>query len=436
VSSLRSRWASLVERRFSTGGRIVILIGTLLGFESVLYSAVTPVLPHYAHELGVSKPAIGILTAAYPAGMVPGSLLGAWIATRTGVRRTVIVGLMLFTVSITAFGFATDIVTLDLLRFVQGAACGCVWAGGLAWVIAVAPRAQRGGILGSVLAAAIFGTLLGPVVGTLAIVIGTEVVFPAVGAVSLCLVAWTLRHPEPPPSETNNQTLWLVLVRDPRVWLILWVVVLEAATIGATSALLPLRLSTFGASGIAIGATFLVAALLSTLILPFVGRFVDRYGPGPPLRWGLLLTAALVALLPVPHSSLGLAALTVLALGGPLAANMTPITSVITELVERAGVALVLGTMMLNLGWAVGEMLGAPAAAKLAQATSDAIPLLALAALTVISLAAVARTRLTDIGPAVRADLSPAEPRDEHRPGSEHEGDASADRLRMADPIR
>ena len=63
-------------------GRIVLLISVLLGFEAVLYSAVTPILPHYANEFSASKPAIGLLAAAYPAGMIPGSLLGGWIATR------------------------------------------------------------------------------------------------------------------------------------------------------------------------------------------------------------------------------------------------------------------------------------------------------------------------------------------------------------------
>ena len=39
----------------------------------------------------------------------------------------------MFTVSIVPFGFATDIATLDALRFAQGAACGCIWAGGLSF---------------------------------------------------------------------------------------------------------------------------------------------------------------------------------------------------------------------------------------------------------------------------------------------------------------
>src|SRR5262249_20822709 len=139
-----------------------------------------------------------VLAAAYPAGMLPGSLLGGWIATRTGVRRTTVVGLLLFTASVVAFGFGSDMETLDGLRFVQGMACGCVWGGGLAWVIAIAPRERRGEALGSVFAAVIFGTIIGPVLGTVAVAIGTSVLFACVGAVSLGLAAWTLDHPEPP----------------------------------------------------------------------------------------------------------------------------------------------------------------------------------------------------------------------------------------------
>jgi predicted MFS family arabinose efflux permease len=398
MSAVRDRSTHVRERPRSPEGRIVILVGGLLGFEAALYSAVTPVLPHYAHEFGVSKPAIGVLAAAYAAGMIPGSLLGAWIATRGGVRRTVIVALLLFALSTTAFGLATGIVTLDLFRFVQGVACGCIWSGGLAWVIAITPRARRGAVVGRAFAAGMFGTLLGPVLGTLAAAIGTEVVFTAVAAVSLCLVAWTLRHAEPPLPQQATRRSWLVFAREPRLILALWLVLLEAGTVGATSALLPLRLSAFGASGIEIGATFVVVSLLGALVMPFVGGFVDRRGPGQPLLCGLLLTAALVALLPVPQSALGLAALTVLLLAGSLSASITPVTSVTTDLTERAGGALVLATTLLNVGWAAGEVVGAPAAATLAQITSDATPLLALAGLTVISLVTVIVTRLTEVG--------------------------------------
>ena len=363
-----------------------MLIRTLLGFESVLYSVVTPVLPHYAHQFAASKTAIGVLAAAYPAGMIPGALLGGWIATRAGVRRTTVTGLLLFTASIAPFGFASTITVLDGLRFVQGIACGCMWGGGLAWVIAIAPRARRNEVLGSVFASAIFGTLIGPIVGTAAVAGGTGVVFACVGAVSLGLTGWTLRHPEPPPATLGTGAPLRLMARNPRLILGFWLIVLEACTIGATGTLLPLRLSRFGASGVAIGVTFVLASLMSAILTPAIGRVVDRRGIALPLGAGLGLTALLLALLPLPQAAVPLAALTVITLGGPLTASTIPAMSLMTDAIERVGAALAFGSMLLNLAWAIGETIGAPTAASLSRATSDAVPLALLAAAMLLTL--------------------------------------------------
>jgi MFS family permease len=406
MSPLRTRRFAGARGEHGPARRVVILIRALLGFESVLYSAVTPVLPHYAHAFSASKPAIGVLAAAYPAGMLPGSLLGGWLASRAGVRRTTVVGLLMFAVSIAAFGFASDIVTLDALRVVQGAACGCVWGGGLAWVIAIAPREHRGEVLGSVIAAAIFGTLLGPVLGTLAVAAGTQVVFLCVAAASLVLAAWTLDYPEPPRAERRTRTPLRALARSPRILLGFWLILLEACTFGATGTLLPLRLSRFGASGIAIGVTFLLASLLSTLVAPLIGRLVDQRGAGPPLGVGLGMTAVLLALLPLPQSALVLAALSVITLGGPLTAYTIPAMSLITDSAERMGAAVAFGTMLLNLAWAMGETIGAPAAANLSQATGDAVPLVLLAAIMLVTLRPVLRARLKGTSSALPADAT------------------------------
>ena len=387
MTALRPRRPRLGRSAVDPDRSTVRLIRALLGYESVLYSVLTPILPHYEHAFGASKPAIGVLAAAYPAGMLPGSLLGGWIATRTGVRRTTVVGLLLFTGAIVAFGFGSDIVVLDGLRFVQGIACGCIWGGGLAWVIAISPRDRRGEMLGSVFASAIFGTLIGPMLGTVAVAAGTAVVFACVGGVSLALTAWTLQHPEPPRAALGAGAPLRALARDPRIVLGYWLILLEACVIGATGTLLPLRLSRFGASGVAIGITFVLASLLALLVNPVVGRLLDRRGIVLPLSAGLGTTAVLLALLPLPQSPLPLAALTVLTLGGPLTACGLPAISIMTDAIERVGAALAFGSMLFNLAWATGETIGAPAAASVSRATSDAVPLTALAAVLLATLA-------------------------------------------------
>jgi len=62
--------------------------------------------------------------------------------------------------------------------------------------------------------------------------------------------------------------------------------------------------------------------------------------------------------------------------------------------------------MLLNLAWGMGETFGAPAAATLSRATSDAVPLLLLAAAMLLTLAPVVRVRLG--GDAPRAATASA----------------------------
>jgi predicted MFS family arabinose efflux permease len=385
---------------------LVVLVQALLLFESALYSVVTPVLPHYARTLGASKPEVGVLAAAYTAGLIPGALLGGWMAARIGVRRTSAVGLIVFAGAVAAFGFGASIIVLDLLRALQGLACGLIWGGALTWAIAAAPPERRGEVLGSVIGAAVFGTLVGPALGTVAVAVGTRPAFAAIGGVSLALAAWVLAYDEPPPPEPSPRPRATDLFRNGGLVLGAWLVTLEAIAIGAANALIPLRLARLGASGVAVGATFLLASALGTLVAVLVGRESDRRGATAPMTVGLILAGALLVVVALPASAVALAVLSVIVLGGPLTAVGIPAASLLTQSAERAGVALVVATMLFNLAWAIGETVGAPAAASLAQATSDAVPFIALAGVMALTVRPVLAARRHAAGAdAARAHL-------------------------------
>jgi hypothetical protein len=115
----------------------------------------------------------------------------------------------------------------------------------------------------------------------------------------------------------------------------------------------------------------------------------------------------LLALLPLPRSAVALAILSMIALGGPLTAYTVPAMSVITDAAEHIGIPLAMATMLLNLAWAVGETVGAPAAAGLSQATTDAVPLLILSAIMVLTLRPVFKARLIAPAPAGAAEAHP-----------------------------
>jgi MFS family permease len=366
------------------------LVRVLLLFESALYSAVTPVLPHYAHTLHASKPAVGLLAASYTLGLLPGSVLGGWVAVRLGVRRTTLIGLVAFAFAVAGFGFASSLTSLDLLRAVQGVACGLIWGGALTWVIAVTPLAQRGATLGSVIGAATLGTLIGPLLGTMAVATSTALVFSAVGVISLGLAAWVRTQPNPTAlRETLRIKGSRPALRSPAargLFLGGWMVLLEAMTFGATNALLPLRLSRFGAPAVVIGVAFLGAAALSAALSTMVGRVTDRRGPRLPIIIGLLLSAILIPALALPHSPALLVILSVIALGGPMTGYMIPAVSTMTDSAEHLGIALVVASTLFNLAYAAGETIGAPAAAVISQASGDAVALVGLGALMLLTL--------------------------------------------------
>jgi MFS family permease len=173
--------------------RLLILVAALVAVDTMLYAALTPLLPHFAHEFGFSKSRVGVLVAAYAAGALVGGIPGGMATARIGGRRAVLVGLTLMGLASLGFAFADTFWTLFAARFVQGCGSGFTWAGAFAWLLAVAPRERRGELLGGAMGAAVFGALLGPVVGAAAAIAGRAPVFAALAGLAVVLAVWAAR---------------------------------------------------------------------------------------------------------------------------------------------------------------------------------------------------------------------------------------------------
>ena len=79
--------------------RLLALVYAIVGVDTVFFSALTPLLPHYAAAAGLSKAGAGILIAAYPAGTLIGSLPSGALVARFGDRTVAVLGLALMGVS-------------------------------------------------------------------------------------------------------------------------------------------------------------------------------------------------------------------------------------------------------------------------------------------------------------------------------------------------
>ncbi|HZG49175.1 MAG TPA: MFS transporter, partial [Thermoleophilaceae bacterium] len=131
--------------------RLFWLVAAVVLVDTMFFAAVAPLLPVYSDELGLSKTGAGLLTAAYPAGTFAGALPAGWLATRWGVKPTLMLGLGMLCATSIAFAFAEEIVLLDSARFVQGIGGACMWASGMAWLVSASPAERRGELIGAAL---------------------------------------------------------------------------------------------------------------------------------------------------------------------------------------------------------------------------------------------------------------------------------------------
>jgi predicted MFS family arabinose efflux permease len=380
-------------------GRLGPLAAVAVIVEAALYSAVAPLLPHYRDELGLSKAAAGVLTGSYTAGMVVGSIAGAVAAGRLGPRSTVIGGFGLFAASTVVFGAAGSVEVLDVSRATQGFAAGLIWSGILAWLIAMAPENRRGQVIGNVLGAAIFGTMLGPVLGTIAVAVGPTVAFSGVAGCALGIAAWTLRVPAPARTP-DVRTDWRRVLRDRRLVALTVLSLLPGIVIGATNALVPLRLDGGGFSELAVGATFLVASLLAAVTSPTVGRLSDRIGRRPLILLGLGTAAPTLVALGLVDTPWPVAVLTAVAFGAAVTTFTVPLMAELSEGAEAAGLAVGPAAALLNLTFAGGETLGAPLGAIGADLTSDGAPFVVLGLVAAAAAATVATKSRIGLAPS------------------------------------
>ena len=387
--------------------RLLFLTSAVVFFDTLFFAALTPLLPHYVHELHMGKTGAGVLAAAYPAGALVGALPSGIVAGRTGLKRSVIVGLTLVAVCTVLFGFADRPWELDLTRFMQGIASAFSWTGALGWLVSEAPPERRGRLIGQAFAAAVGGGLFGPVVGGVASVAGIEVTFASVAALSIGLVVWTATTHAERPSEPQSPRALIGALRDPGVLGGFWLVALPALLFGVLDVLAPLRLSALGYGAIAIGAVFLGTAFLDIGSNLVVGRVTDRYGTFVPLAAGALGSAVLAALLPWPGHSLGVAVLVICA-GVAFGIFFTPAMALLTELGERRGLEYGYSAAMINLAWAPGQTLGSAGGGALAHRAGDAVTYLCLAGLCALTLAGLWRSRTSSAWTTRSAQASSA----------------------------
>ena len=367
--------------------RLALLCAALVFVDTMLYAALTPLLPHFAHEFGLSKARAGVLVASYATGALVAGLIGGVTATRLGPRRAVLIGLTLMSLASVGFAFAGDFWSLFGARLVQGLASGFTWAGAFAWLLAVVPRERRGEMMGTAMGSATFGAMFGPVVGAAAALAGRDVVFSVLAGSSVLLGTWALRIETAPSAQPSLAAVGRAL-RNRTFLTGLGLMSLGSLLFGILSVLGPLHLAAAGWSAAAIGAVWLVGAGFETVQAPITGRLSDRYGALRPTRVALVVAAALSLALATGARPLVYVPLLIVA-ALFYAVFLTTSFALLADGAEEAGLAQGMGFGLMNVAWAGGAVTGPAAGGAIASATGDWIPFVLAGAICVAVLGAL-----------------------------------------------
>lgn len=134
----------------------------LLGLFSTFGSAVSPVLPQYAEQLGASYIEIGLFFSAYSLTWAVLQLYTGYLSDKYGRKKFAALGLLVYGTFLTLGGLSQDFVQLIIFRVIQGVGLGLF---GPACLGLVAQEEERGKSFAVYRTANGLGFTIGPVVG-------------------------------------------------------------------------------------------------------------------------------------------------------------------------------------------------------------------------------------------------------------------------------
>ncbi len=365
---------------------LALLVGTVALLETLLLSALSPLLPQFEEILDLSKAQVGLLNAAYPLGTFLVAVPAALAVARIGIRSAVAAALVLLALSTIALGLLDSYAGLVVARFLQGAAGGGIaWPLATAWLTSETPPERRGRVLGAVIGISIFGATLGP-------------------------GARRRRHRQPPgdvprprrgrvrrdraarPAAVAADPARLRAARPARradrtgaVLLGLWFVIIPGALFGMLGTLLPLQLDRLDVGPAGIATVFVVSAAVGAGVTTVTGRVVDRRGRIAPLRVAVVLSPIAAVVLPLLEQPLLVAIWAVIGIG-VWDIFWPPAMALLADGAEEVQVEQTFAFALQAMAWGPGAFIGSVGGGVLAEVAGDAVAWSAMAAVCALSL--------------------------------------------------
>jgi ACDE family multidrug resistance protein len=347
--------------------RLPAQVWVLIAANAVIalgYGFVSPVLPQYARDFGVSISAATFVITAFALIRLCFAPVSGLLVQRMGERRVYVGGILIVALSTGMCAFAHSYWQLLLFRSLGGIGSTMFFVSSLGLMIRVSPEDCRGRVAGMFSTAFLVGSVGGPVLGSLSAGLGLSVPFVMYGVALLVaagVVFVRLRHSTlAAPEEQADQPVTLRIALRQRAYraALLSNFATGWAVFGLRMALVPLFVTEAlgrgaGMAGVAL-ATF--AAGNVSAVIPS-GYLSDRIGRRTLLIVGLSVSGLATAVVGAA-SSLPLFLAGAFVAGAAAGMFSSPQQAAVADIVgsqARAGTALAAFQMMADFGSIVGS---------------------------------------------------------------------------------
>jgi MFS transporter, ACDE family, multidrug resistance protein len=329
------------------------------------YGVVSPVLPQYARNFGVSISAATFVITAFSLMRLVSAPASGLFVQKIGERRVYVSGLLIVAVSTGACAFAQTYWQLLLFRSLGGFGSAMFTVSSLGLMIRISPPDARGRVAGLFSSAFLIGSVAGPVLGSLTAGLGLAAPFAIYGVALLlaaAVVFINLRHSSlaAPADDTHEPVTLRIALHNKAYWSALFSnFTMGWSVFGLRIALVPLFVTEVlhrgpRTAGLAL-ATFAVGNVAA--VIPS-GHLSDRIGRRTLLIVGLAVSG-------VATMAVGLASSLTLFLAGALVAGAaagmftSPQQAAVADIIgskARGGTAVATYQMMADFGAIVGSL--------------------------------------------------------------------------------
>jgi MFS family permease len=365
--------------------RVIVLVYLALFVAELSWSGVTPLIPSYIEQYGLSDFEGGMVLSVASLGILVISIPAGLVTKYINPRTLTLVSMATIAVAGYGMALAPGYWAIIAARLVFGLGFGTLYVSMTAWLADAAGKESARVLALTTSIIGVAATLSPAYAGWVADEFGLSAPFVGLAVVTTLLFGMLLfdrsgtgleKEAGPPARELLHAAH-----SDPGL-LAMLLLTLAAATVWMTADLLvPLRLDDGGFDVAEIGIAFSISAVVFVLASAVTARFADRWTNIPFAAWW---TAALAACTAIPALFLGVPA----ALVFLIAASVT--TGVIVALtypfgllaVRRGAVTVAVMSALANIIWALSGMLGPTVGGAFAEWAGDqmAFAVLALAA--------------------------------------------------------